>query len=89
MHDRTHVWHLETLDGCFAFLDENQSACQYGNEFTHSGVQHETRDEYHGKCGIDEVDGYVRPVALLCSKIANKLRFKQLLFVRQAKMSIH
>ena len=67
MHDRTHVWHLETLDGCLALPDENQVACQYGDEFTHSGIQHETRDEDHGKCSIDEGDGYLGPVALtLC-----------------------
>ena len=56
MHDRAYLRHLETLDGGYALLDENQTACEYGNEFTHSGVQHETGDEYHGKCGIDEGD---------------------------------
>ena len=65
MHDRTHIWYIETLDGCHALLDENQVACQYGDEFTHSGVQHETSDEYYGERGADEGDGYVRPVALL------------------------
>ena len=44
---------------------ENQVACQYGDEFTYSGVRHETSDEYHGECGVDESDGCLRPAALI------------------------
>jgi hypothetical protein len=69
MYHRTHLWHVETLDGRFTLLDENQSACQYGNELTCAGVQHETSDEYHGKCGIDKSDRYIRPAALLRSQL--------------------
>ena len=72
MHHRTHLWHLETLDGCFPLLDENQVACQYRDEFTHSGIQHEKSDEYDGKCDVDEGDGYIGPVALLCAKFASQ-----------------
>jgi hypothetical protein len=89
MYDRAHLWYFETLDGGYALLDENQKACEYGNEFTHSGVQHETRDEYHGKCGIDQGNGYIRPVVLICSKIANKIQSEQLLVVLQNSIAIH
>ena len=74
MYDREYVWHLKTLDGSYALLNENQSACQYGNELTRSGVQHKTRDEYHGKCGIDEGDGHLRPQALLLGMSYEQLR---------------
>ena len=65
MYHRTHIWYVETLDGCDALLDENQVACQYVDEFTCAGVQHETSDEYHGECGVDESDGCLRPAALI------------------------
>jgi hypothetical protein len=50
-------------------MGNNQVACQYRNEFTCAGIQHEARDEYHGQCGIDESDGGVRPAALLCVEV--------------------
>ena len=32
----------------------------------------DTSDKYDGKCCIDEGDGYVEPVALLCAKVAQQ-----------------
>ena len=71
-HHRTHLWYLEILDECFAFLDEDQSACHYRNEPTYSGIQHEASNKHNGKYVINECDGCVRSTTLLCFKIASQ-----------------
>ena len=89
MHDRAYVWYVETLDGCLPLLDENQSAFQYGNKLTYPSLQHETSDQYHGKCRIDEGDVYIGSVPYFVPKLTNKVRSKQLLLVRRNKITIH